>query len=279
MYLQKSIIKHSFIPNHPNCDQMKLIFKPLLFIVLYSVIMSFFSCSTRDKLETSGTDNTGKLHSVRKRLYERKDTKISISEHKGHDDFIDTLTINPEEGDTLLFKTPDVSLSLLSKDLNSEDAKFSRVIIKNKVKSIFKANKTPIKLSKDSYLSVAYLCNNKGVVLKNRHSIKVRNFKVIDDKIASIDKTQKMIFINRPLKVEKGQILFDFILVNTSLSEDDLLVKIKIDGADFYAEKWIPFVIHGLKNGKHKIEVSLVNKDDEPLSNFLSKDMKEFEVK
>jgi hypothetical protein len=81
------------------------------------------------------------------------------------------------------------------------------------------------------------------------------------------------------MPTEKGAVVLDFILVNTSLTAEDNLVRVKIDGVDFFADKWVPFVIHGLKPGKHKIEVAIVTQDEQELDNYFSKDTREFILK
>jgi len=247
------------------------------FFCFISLLLS--ACTTGEQLETTGSDNTGRLHHVRKKLYERTDTKVSLREHKGHEYFLDTLDLEAEEVDTLFFKTADVNLALLSKDLTAEHGKATRIVIKNNLKKYLFKSQTPIKLPKDSYISVAYLCNYRGISIKSRHSVKVYQFKVIEEKQTAIDKEQPMIFINKPMPIEKGAVVLDFILVNTSLTTEDNLVRVKIDGVDFFADKWVPFVIHGLKPGKHKIEVAIVTQDEQELDNYFSKDTREFILK
>lgn len=248
-----------------------------IFLAIFCIIPLLLTQCTADKqIEGSGSDNTGVLHHVRKKLYKRTDTKINLVEHAGHEDHLDTLTIIPEEIDTLIFKTPDVSLNLLAKDLNGEKAKFTRFAVKSRTKKYFFKTKSPVKLPKESYISAAFLCNSRGFSIKSRHSIKVYSFKIIDEKQPSIDKEEPMIFINRPCPTEKGGVALDFVLINASLSEDELLVRVKIDDVDFFVDKWIPFVIHGLKPGRHKIEVALIDKEDKELENYFSKDTREF---
>jgi hypothetical protein len=247
-------------------------------IFLYCITILLTSCTTGEQFE-SGSDNTGTLHHVRHRLYKRNDSKISLKEQNGHEDFLDTLTIEAEEVDTLLFKTSDISLNLLAKDLSAENSKSTRLIIKNNFKKFFFKSKNTIKLPKDAYISVAYLCNNRGVAIKTRHAIKVYGFKVIEEKQPSLDKEQPMIFITKPTPYENGMVILDFILVNMSLTEENNLIRVTIDGIDFFADKWVPFLIHGLKPGKHKIEVAIVSNDDQELDNYFSKDSREFTLK
>ena len=250
----------------------------IITFVLYCISVLITSCTTGEQLE-SGSDNTGSLHHIRHKIYKRNDSKISLKEQTGHEAFLDTLTLESEEVDTLLFKTADVSLNLLAKDLSIENSKSTRLIIKNNFKKYFFKTKNTIKLPKDAYVSVAYRCNNRGVSIKNRHAIKVYGFKVIEEKQPSIDKEQPMIFITKPTQYENGMVILDFILVNMSLSEEDNLIRVTVDGTDFFADKWVPFLIHGLKPGKHKIEVAIVNNDNQELDNYFSKDSQEFTLK
>jgi hypothetical protein len=56
------------------------------------------------------------------------------------------------------------------------------------------------------------------------------------------------------------------------------MIRITIDGKQFYTDKWVPLEILGLKTGRHKISVQIVNKDDEPLDNIFSRDTREFDL-
>ena len=252
--------------------------KNILFIFINIITLFIASCSIRERGDIKDHDVTGKLHKVHRNLYARKDTKVSMVEHNAHD-FLDTTFIIPEDYDTIVFKTEDVSLHTLSKELNSKDAKFLRLSVKSATRSYFFRTKTIAKLPQDSYISAAYLCNHSGIAIKRFGAIKVHQFKVISKDQISYDMDQPMIFINRPTPTEKGSVYLDFILINQLITDDGNMIRITIDGKQFYTDKWVPLEILGLKNGRHKISVQIVNKDDEPLDNIFSRDTREFDMK
>lgn len=260
-----------------NKELMNFIKKYLLYIFLSFISIVINSCTIGERSDIKNHDVTGKLHKIHRNLYVRKDTKISMVEHNSHD-FLDTTFIIPEDSDTILFKTEDVSLHTLAKELNSKDAKFLRLSVKSATRSYFYRTKTIAKLPQDSYISVAYLCNHSGIVIKRFGAIKVHQFKVISKEQISYDMDQPMIFINRPTPTEKGSVYLDFILINQLITDAGNMIRITIDGKQFYTDKWVPLEILGLKTGRHKISVQIVNKDDEPLDNIFSRDTREFDL-
>lgn len=256
---------------------MSFTLKNIIYIFISTVSLFMVSCTIGERSDIKNHDVTGKLHKVHRNLYVRKDTKISMVEHNPHD-FLDTTFIISEDYDTILFKTEDVSLHTLAKELNSKDAKFLRLSVKSPSRSFFFRTKTIAKLPQDSYVSVAYLCSHNGMSIKRFGAIKVHQFKVISKDQISYDMDQPMIFINRPTPTEKGSVYLDFILINQLITDSGNMIRITIDGKQFYTDKWVPLEILGLKTGRHKISVQIVNKDDDPLDNIFSRDTREFDV-
>lgn len=77
------------------------------------------------------------------------------------------------------------------------------------------------------------------------------------------------LFYSRPKGTYTGEdakkIMLDFYLVNTTLSENGNKVKVNIDGTEFILVKWAPYFIEGLSMGEHKVSLTLIDKDNNPV--------------
>lgn len=77
------------------------------------------------------------------------------------------------------------------------------------------------------------------------------------------------LFYSRPKGVYTGpdtkKIMVDFYLVNTDLSENGNKVKLMVDSTEFIITKWAPYFIEGLSMGDHKISLTLIDKENNPV--------------
>jgi len=118
--------------------------------------------------------------------------------------------------------------------------------------------------TKGSYLSVAFLCDKKGISLKDTNTYVLTQLNVGVDEKREIDLTQPMIFLNLPHAREGKYVVIDFFVKNFKIHKGGDRVRVSIDeDTEVYLHEWAPYQIHGLKPGKHHILVELVNKDGE----------------
>lgn len=77
------------------------------------------------------------------------------------------------------------------------------------------------------------------------------------------------LFYSRPKGTYTGpdtkKIMLDFYLLNTELSENGNKVKLMVDSTEFIITKWVPYFIEGLSMGEHKISLTLIDKENNPV--------------
>lgn len=145
-------------------------------------------------------------------------------------------------------------------------------------KFVFDANKK-ITLPKGVFLCAAYLCDGRGVSLKNAHSTQLTQLNIGVDEKKEIDLKQPMIFLNLPIERETANILVDFMLMNIDLSKKGNKVRLSIDDqTEMYLDSWRTLEIKGLAKGKHKILVELVNDKNLLYEGVYTHDEREFEI-
>lgn len=112
---------------------------------------------------------------------------------------------------------------------------------------------------------VAFLSRSFHESVKNENSVVVRKMVVgenPEDKL-SLDMKAPTLIYSRPKGEYKGkgaeQILLDFFVLNTTLSENGNKVKAKINGEEFMITEWVPHVIKGLPMGEVTIQLELID--------------------
>lgn len=68
---------------------------------------------------------------------------------------------------------------------------------------------------------------------------------------------------------DNQNILLDFYLINISIGENGNYASISIDGTVFKLTKWTPFLIKGLKVGKHQIKLSVKDKNGNDVKSLM----------
>lgn len=83
----------------------------------------------------------------------------------------------------------------------------------------------------------------------------------------SMDLSKPYLTYNEPsnlMHLEQGKpVLLDFYITNTELSQSGYKVRLSIDGIfTKYLISWQPYYIYGLKRGKHKVRLELIDNDN-----------------
>lgn len=123
------------------------------------------------------------------------------------------------------------------------------------------------------HLGIAFLSRSYHESVKEPGAYQVFEFTTGEDGVSaseSVDLAAPMLFYSRPkgdyTGKETGEVLLDFYLVNTELSEDGNQVEVTINDTDtFRITRWAPYVIEGLPLGKHTIAIELVDANGNPL--------------
>jgi hypothetical protein len=111
---------------------------------------------------------------------------------------------------------------------------------------------------------LAFLSRSYHESIKREDAMIIKHFST-DKNSAKKESKEPMLFYSRPKGTYTGEkeirkLLLDFYLVNTDLNKEGYQVKATIDGTEFMLDKWKPYYIEGLKPGKHKVKIQLVDK-------------------
>lgn len=127
----------------------------------------------------------------------------------------------------------------------------------------------PYKLSPGMHILRAFPCRSFGESLKENPKCSVAQvfyFQEKDPQI-NVDLSEPYLTYNEPQGTFPNPhkpILLDFYINNCTLSKDGYKVRITIDGANQrFLYDWVPYYIYGLKSGTHKIQLELINPQNE----------------
>ena len=114
---------------------------------------------------------------------------------------------------------------------------------------------------------VAFLSRSYHESVKNENSVVVRKLEIgenTEDKLG-LDIDAPTLIYSRPKGTYAGKdaenLMLDFFVLNTSLSEDGNKVKATINGEEFMITEWAPHVIKGLPMGEVTITLELIDSD------------------
>lgn len=122
----------------------------------------------------------------------------------------------------------------------------------------------PFKLEPGQHVIRMFACRSFGESLKSdkAYAAMVFYYKKRENTIKDLDLSAPYITYNEPQDAYKGSqpILLDFFVSNCVLSKDGYKVKLTIDGdMERTLTDWVPYYIHGLKKGSHKIRLQLLD--------------------
>jgi len=118
-------------------------------------------------------------------------------------------------------------------------------------------------LEDDHYIALSFLSRSYHLSVKNPEAYVLRQFTVGDAEPKEVDLTAPHMFYSRPKGEYKGteteNLLLDFYLVNTELSETGNKVRATINGKEFMITEWLPYAIQGLPMGEVTIKLELLD--------------------
>ena len=118
------------------------------------------------------------------------------------------------------------------------------------------------------YVELSFLSRSFHMSLKHPEAYVLRQFTVGDAAEENIDLNAPHMFYSRPKGTytgpqEANNVMLDFYLVNTDLSEDGNKVRATINGEEFMITEWKPYIIEGLPMGETTIKLELLNENNE----------------
>jgi len=112
---------------------------------------------------------------------------------------------------------------------------------------------------------VAFLSRSYHESVKNEKSVILKKLVVGSNTKDTIglDMEAATLIYSRPKGSYSGkdtqQILLDFFVLNTSISEEGNKVRVNINGEEFLVTEWVPYIIKGLPIGQTTIELTLID--------------------
>jgi hypothetical protein len=118
-------------------------------------------------------------------------------------------------------------------------------------------------LENGHYLALAFLSRSYHESIKNGTAHQIFQFTVGGETHEDADLSKPMLFYSRPKGEYKptdcNEVLLDFFLANTEISETGNKVRATIGGVVFELPKWCPYVIEGLPRGEVEFKLELID--------------------
>lgn len=152
---------------------------------------------------------------------------------------------------------------------NSDKGQHIHLILNNqpylaKYESSFTEN-----LPDGHYVALSFLSRSYHESLKHFGASDVRQFTVGKAKPEKVDLTKPMLFYSRPKGEYKGKdtanVLLDFFLANTTLSETGNKVRATVNGKSFLITDWRGYILKGLPLGESTIKLELLDASENPI--------------
>lgn len=148
---------------------------------------------------------------------------------------------------------------------NSADGQHIHLILNNGPYSAHYEPTFSKELEDGTYTLLAFLSRSYHESVKTRTAFVIDQFVVGNSQEKLIDFSKPHLFYSRPKGSYTGKeienLLLDFYLINTKISEDGNYVDATINGTTFKITDWKPYVIQGLKYGEATIMLELKDKE------------------
>ena len=124
---------------------------------------------------------------------------------------------------------------------------------------------------------VAFLSRSYHESVKNENSVVVKKMEIGPNPTDSIgiDADAPTLIYSRPKGEYAGKdtenLMLDFFVLNTTLSEDGNKVRATINGEEFMLTEWAPYVINGLPMGEVSIQLELLDGEGNPIEGPFNK--------
>ena len=114
---------------------------------------------------------------------------------------------------------------------------------------------------------VAFLSRSYHESVKNNNSVVVKKVQVGDEITQELDMDAPTLIYSRPKGEYSGKdtenLLLDFFVINTTLSEDGNKVRATINDEVFTITEWAPYIVKGLPMGEVSIKLELVDDNNQ----------------
>ena len=143
---------------------------------------------------------------------------------------------------------------------NSGKGQHIHFIVNNGPYSAHYTNNFKKKLNDNNNVILAFLSRSYHESVKNPKAFVLTQ--IGENKI---DLNKEFLFYSRPKGTYKGKdtekLLFDFYLINTTISPEGNKIKASINNTEFIITEWAPYYLQGLPKGEIKIKLELLNSE------------------
>ena len=154
---------------------------------------------------------------------------------------------------------------------NSDKGQHIHFIVDNNPYSAHYESDFSKEFSKGTHHIVAFLSRSYHESVKNKNSFVAKTIEVgsSSQRESNVDLNKPTLIYSRPKGEYSGKdtenLMLDFFLLNTELSENGNYVKATINGKSFEITKWQPYSIKGLPKGQVQIRLELLDADGKPI--------------
>lgn len=161
------------------------------------------------------------------------------------------------------FALPKSGTSSVARKAEVSDGQHVRTIIDNQLVYNHSTPVFALPLAAGPHVVLTFLEDDAHVSLKHQGAYVLHSVGMSEGARGTFDASAPHLFHSHPLGVYSGKdaenVVLDFYLVNTSLSEKGNKVRATLNGTEFLLNDWVPYRIEGLAPGENTIKLELID--------------------
>ncbi len=248
--------------------------------LIIALSLIFFITTACKQEKKAASEDESVTHNVEKEVVETAKPKITLEKLEGSPSYTDAALVLDTPEDIKAAKSGEMEFSFnvenyelgaqtkgpnAQKLANSGKGQHIHFILDNQPYSAHYEPKFKKEVPEGVHHLVAFLSRSFHESVKNENSVVVRRLMIGDDPkdTFGLDMKAPTLIYSRPKGEYTGkdtqQILLDFFVLNTTLSENGHKVRATINGEQFMITEWAPQVIKGLPMGEVTIQLELLD--------------------
>ncbi|MCM5663211.1 hypothetical protein [Galbibacter mesophilus] len=249
-------------------------------LYVFATVLAVASCFTACKEEKKSEKN--EAIETENQMVEKKETKITLQKLEDSPAYADAVLSmdKPKSGKINKSGEVDFSFTVKNYELGAQTESSNADLLANSGKGQhihFIVNNQPYSAHYESSFKkeipdgvhhlVAFLSRSYHESVKNDNSVVVEKLVVGNNPTDSLemDMDAPTLIYSRPKGEYSGKdtknLMLDFFVLNTELSEDGNKVRATINGEEFILTEWVPYVIKGLPKGEVTVSLELIDSD------------------
>lgn len=270
-------LKHLYIThNWRNCNYKHLKMKNLLIGII--TLITFSQCGIEEKSESKSvfSNNEVVADTTNEEALVSNDIQLFKITQENNMDAI--LEMNTPREDEKFTKQGDIKFNFNAVNFPLTNGKHIALWIPTYPIQRVTTADIQTKLRKGNYTSLAFLCDENGMSVKQPEAYALRSFSVKNDNGSNYTDSA-MVVINSTAQSTSFNPFIDFYLANTNISKKGNKISLTIDSNVFQLHNWSAYKINGLAKGKHQLKIQLVNHKGEKFKSPYTVDSTEIEIK